>query len=141
SLGLAVPAFLEFEPRSTGEMLGWPLMVLALCGAAVLLLILHRIASILRASWKLGRHWMANSMQLHVPGLNCPVYCVKRPASLLAVTGIFRPKIFISDEVAQALSPQELSAALSHELAHLRSADNLKQLLLRSFALPFAGFR
>lgn len=141
SLGLAVPAFLEFEPRSTREMLDWPLLFLAMGGAVVLLLILRRTVFMLRATWNLQHHWIENSVPLDLDGVRCPVYCVDRATSLLAVTGIFRPRIFISADIAQALTQQELAAALGHELAHLRSFDNLKQLLLRSIALPFADFR
>jgi Zn-dependent protease with chaperone function len=140
-VGLVVPAFLEFEPRSTREMLDWPLLTLALCGAAVLLVIVGRMAEMLRATLKLERHWMAASTRLDLDGIRCPVYCVKSASTLLAITGTFQPRIFISAEVAQALSARELSAALAHEMAHLGSFDNLKQLLLRSLALPFAAFR
>lgn len=140
-IGLVVPAFLEFEPRSTREMLAWPLLALALCGAAVLLVIVGRMAAMLRATWKLERHWLAEASRLDLVGIGCPVYCVKSATSLLAVTGTFRPRIFISAEVGQALNRQELSAALAHEMAHLGSFDNLKQLLLRSLALPFTAFR
>lgn len=140
-IGLVIPAFLEFEPRSTREMLDWPLLALALSGAAVLLVIVGRMAAMLRATWKLERHWMAESSRLDLEGVRCPVYCVKNATSLLAITGTFRPRIFISAEVGEALNRQELSAALAHEMAHLGSFDNFKQLLLRSLALPFTAFR
>lgn len=140
-IGLVIPAFLEFEPRSTREMLDWPLLALAVCGAAVLLVIVVRMMTMLRATRKLKRRWLAESSRLALGGVRCPVYCVKNESSLLAVTGTFRPRIFISAEIAQALNEQELSAALAHEMAHLGSFDNLKQLVLRSMALPFAAFR
>jgi Zn-dependent protease with chaperone function len=140
-IGLVIPAFLEFEPRSTREMLDWPLLALAICGAAVLLVIACRMAAMLRATRRLERRWMADSVRLDLEGVGCPVYCVKSATSLLAVTGTFRPRIFISAEISQALNLQELSAALEHEMAHLGSFDNLKQLLLRSLALPFTAFR
>lgn len=141
SLGFAVPAFLKFEPRSTREMLDWPLLSLAVCGAGVLWVILLRMGSMLRSTWMLQHNWMENSVPLLFSQVRCPVYCVNRANSLLAITGIFRPRIFISVDIVQALSRHELAAALGHELAHLRSLDNLKQLLLRSIALPFASFR
>lgn len=141
SLGLAVPAFLEFEPRSTREMLDWPLLSLASCGVAVLLVILRRTVAMLHATWSLQRRWVADSVQLAIADVHCPVYRVNHATSLLAVTGILRARIFVSADIVEALTRQELAAALRHELAHLRSFDNLRQLLLRGIALPFAGVR
>jgi hypothetical protein len=54
----------------------------------------------------------------------------------LAVTGIFKPRVYVSRAVADALTEEELSAALSHELAHVRSFDNLKQVLMKIMAPP-----
>jgi Zn-dependent protease with chaperone function len=55
---------------------------------------------------------------------------------LLSVTGVMRPKIFLANAITQVLSPEELSAALAHEMAHVRSLDNLKQLFLKMTRPP-----
>lgn len=68
--------------------------------------------------------------------MRVPVYRVENGASLLAVTGIFRPRIFVTREITEALSPDELRAALAHEMAHVSSFDNLKQLLLKITRAP-----
>jgi Zn-dependent protease with chaperone function len=141
SLGLALPAFLEFEPPSTGEMLEWPLLALAAAGAAVLLVVAVRLVRMIFATRTLERRWIARAHLLDVPGLSCPVYAVRGVESLLAVTGIFHPQVFVSSDVAEALSEEELSAALAHELAHVRRFDNLQQLLLKSTQLPLGAFR
>jgi hypothetical protein len=65
-----------------------------------------------------------------------PVYCVEQATSLLAVTGIFSPRIFVSRDVVDSLSSAELDAALSHELAHVNAVDNLKQLFLKVTSAP-----
>jgi hypothetical protein len=54
----------------------------------------------------------------------------------VAVAGIFRSRIFVAREITEALSPDELRAALAHELAHVSSFDNLKQLLLKITRAP-----
>ncbi|HEX7289094.1 MAG TPA: M56 family metallopeptidase [Candidatus Angelobacter sp.] len=141
SLGLALPAFLEFEPPSTGEMVEWPLLALAAAGAALLLVVAVRLARMMFATRALERRWIARAQRFHVAGVWCPVYAVTDVESLLAVTGIFRPQVFVSREVAEALSQEELSAALAHELAHVRRFDNLQQLLLKSTQLPLGAFR
>jgi Zn-dependent protease with chaperone function len=141
SMGLALPAFLEFEPSSTGEMVEWPLLALAAAGAALLLVVAVRLARMMFATRALEQHWMARAQRFHVAGVSCPVYAVSDVESLLAVTGIFHPQVFVSSDVAEALSKEELSAALAHELAHVRRFDNLQQLLLKSTQLPLGAFR
>jgi hypothetical protein len=136
SLGLALPAFMEFEPPSTQEIVGWPLIVLAASGCGVLALTFVRWLRILRMTRSMQHEWQKHSRP--VPGMarHVPLYRVETSASLLAVIGIFRPKIFVSRTVAEELTQDELAAALSHELAHVRSYDNLKQLLMKITAPP-----
>lgn len=141
SLGLALPSFLEFEPPSTGEIMPWPLLALAGLGAAVLAVIAVRIVQMLRATRALTQRWLMRSHKLSMAGVSFPVYSVSDASSLLAVTGIFRPQVFISRDVTEALTGEELSAALAHELAHVRRFDNLKQIVLKSTELPVRALR
>jgi Zn-dependent protease with chaperone function len=138
SLGLGLPAFLKFEPPATEEGIGLPALVLATLGAAGLLLIAVRFMGMLHATARLERRWSAEARRLYLPGAAVPVCCVSEAESLLAVTGIFRPRIFVSCDVAELLTREELEAALCHELAHVRSLDNLRQLLLKSVRVPLA---
>jgi len=131
TLGLALPAFLEFEPHSTGEGIGLRLDVLAAAGALILACMMARAWRIVRATAQMRRSWREKSARIYVPDIDPPVYRVKSASSLMAVTGIFRTEIFISDEVTETLSPEELKAALEHEVAHVASFDNLKQTLLK----------
>lgn len=131
TFGLALPSFLEFEPYSTKEGMGLRLMTLAVFGALLLGGMLARGVGILRASRAAHRGWRERSEKIEFPSLRVPVYRVENGSSLLAVTGIFRPRIFVAREIAEALSPDELHAALAHEMAHVSSFDNLKQLLLK----------
>jgi hypothetical protein len=55
---------------------------------------------------------------------------VEKEAPLLALAGVLRPRLVISDAVLQTLSAEELDVALHHENAHRVSRDNLKRLLL-----------
>jgi hypothetical protein len=141
SLGLALPSFLEFEPHSTGEIMKWPLLALAAIGAAALAAIIGRMLSLMSATWALERRWIMRSQKLRCEEIPFPVYLVSDARSLLAVTGIFRPQVFVSRDVEQALTSEELSAAFQHELAHVRRLDNFKQLLLKSTQMPLRAFR
>jgi hypothetical protein len=48
----------------------------------------------------------------------------------VALAGIIRPRLLVSPAVEQALTPDQLQAALDHERAHGDSRDNLKRLVL-----------
>ena len=136
TFGLALPAFLEFEPYSTKEGMGFRLMTLAVLGALVLLGMAMRAVNILRATRKTQQGWRGRSEKMEIEAMRAPVYRVETGASLLAVTGIFRPTIFVAREITEALSEDELRAALAHEMAHVLSFDNLKQLLLKITRAP-----
>lgn len=131
SVGLALPAFLEFEPSSTHEIPGAPLFFLAVLGAATLAMIIWRCVRIFHTTLRLQRQWLAAAVPFSSRVNGVPVFRVKRSRSLLAVAGILRPRIFVSEDVADTLTGSELSAALSHELAHVSAGDNLKQFYLK----------
>jgi BlaR1 peptidase M56 len=131
SFGLVLPAFLEFEPHSTGEMPGAALLFLAALGLVTLCAMGWRCWRIVNATLKLERRWLEHASLLPIRMKGVPVYRVGESASLLAVTGILSPRIFVSGNVAAALSGPELEAALAHELAHVSASDNLKQFLLK----------
>jgi hypothetical protein len=136
TLGLALPAFLEFEPHSTHEGIGLRLDVLALTGALLLGGMIVRSWRILLATLQVQRSWRKNSERIYLEDIDIPIYCVESRSSLLAVTGIFRARIFLSRDIAETLSPEELRAAMKHEIAHVSSFDNLKQMLLKIMRPP-----
>lgn len=58
-------------------------------------------------------------------------------APAMMLVGIWHPRVMVSDMATAALSENELRVAVRHELAHRRSWDNLKKLLMN--AAPFPG--
>jgi Zn-dependent protease with chaperone function len=136
SLGLALPAFLEFEPHTTHEIPGAPLLVFAGAGIAFMAVMSVRCILAMRATRRVRGKWLEDARLLPDAKTHIPVYCVERAASLLAVTGIFSPRIFVSRDVVDNLTPAELDAALSHEMAHVSATDNLKQLFLKVTSPP-----
>lgn len=136
TLGFALPAFLRFEPRSSNEIAGPRLFALATLGALVIVAIAVRSWRILHATHCACRHWRTRARHFQVDGIHIPVYCGSGSFPLLAVTGLFRPQIFVAEEVVAKLSPGELFAALAHEVAHVRALDNLKQLVLKITGAP-----
>ena len=95
SVGLALPAFLEFEPSSTREMPGPTLLLLAGLGLFILLAMAWRCSRILHLTLNLQRRWLKDATPLTVSFTGIPVFCVKDSVSLVAVAGIFVPRIFI----------------------------------------------
>jgi beta-lactamase regulating signal transducer with metallopeptidase domain len=55
----------------------------------------------------------------------------------LILVGIRRPRVMVSAMARSVLSSDELQVAIRHELAHMRSRDNLKKALIS--ATPFPG--
>ena len=136
SVGLALPSFMEFEPPSTKEGVNWPLIVLAGLGCGVLGMMAARALRIWRTTTFIQRQWLKLSHRVTGIAPGVPLHQIDSETSLLAVTGIFKARVYISRTVADALTEEELSAALSHELAHVRSYDNLKQVLMKIMAPP-----
>lgn len=141
--GLVLPAFLEFEPSATGEIPGVPLLLLAILGGLIVSVTLARCWQILRTTFVVQRKWLQHAERLGLHEGQVPVYCVDQSSALMAVTGVLRPRVFVSRDVACTLNGSELDAALAHELSHVSAGDNLKQLFLKVTRpprwMPFLG--
>lgn len=129
--GFALPAFVRFEPRSSGEPVGLKLIILSLLGAAVLGRIGWQYYRVQRSTSRIRKQWLRTAEPLSLNCTSIPVYLVHNNEGLVAVTGILRPKIFLARGVLSSLTPAELQAVLAHEAGHVRSFDNLKQVLLK----------
>ena len=135
TVGFALPSFLLLEPQRTVEAPESYLIVLALLGFTVLTLFVVRYARLVLFSGKTLGKWLLTAEPLAL-SFCIPVYQILSPASLIAVVGILRPKVFVGRAAVASLTPDELKAAIAHELAHVRSFDNLKQVLLKITRLP-----
>src|SRR5262249_48725416 len=123
-------AFLLFEPRPTTDYIGPLQLALSAGGALILTIITARIWRVLRATFWIEHHWKNGAARINIPGLSIPTYRLESIPSLFVVTGVLRPTVFIGSEIIEKFSDQEMAAAISHEMAHIRSRDNLKQFLL-----------
>ena len=66
-----------------------------------------------------------------------PAYRTSGRGPALIVAGVHRPALLVSERALEVLEKAEMRAAIEHELAHVRSYDNLKKLLLHICAVPF----
>ena len=127
-LAVFLPAHWRFEPAETDESFGLVLGGLAAIGLSLALAqcVACRSGACLPATasplWRGVRGLWSRAMRdgaFELGGL---------PGVSLA--GIWRPRILIGSEALSALTPAELDVAISHEVAHRRSQDNLKRFLM-----------
>ncbi len=130
-----VPSFQILEPRSIDEGLGT--LPLAL-GVAALLLIAYGsyrgIAAQMRTSQIVAR-WLEGARPLGACEETI-TFRSRRETPPLTLVGMRKPRVLVSDSTVEILSPDELHVALRHELAHIRSRDNLKKLVFRFSPFP-----
>lgn len=131
-LAFVVPAYVVHEPRDTGEVVGPALLLLASASACGLLLALCRLVATLAATRRLAREWAGRAEPVGLAGAPAPAFRLRHTFPVVAVVGVFRPRLFVAEQVFEALTGEELEAALAHERGHLRARDNLKRALLQA---------
>jgi hypothetical protein len=135
TVSLALPAYLLLEPGETGE--APQTYLLALAGVALFALVVFavRLLRLLSTTSRVLRHWHKNAIRIDIPA-PVPIFQIEAPPALFAVVGMFKPRVFVGREALTCLTQEELEAAISHELAHVRSLDNIKRTLLKVTRLP-----
>jgi hypothetical protein len=140
-LAICLPSYLWLEPADPAERVGFECMAvaglcIAMCGIAMARGLRAATGSkrFLRRCRHIGR-------PAHLPGERAETWLIEGSAPLMAIGGIVHPRLVVSRAVVNALSAEQLAAALRHERAHWASRDNLKHLciLLTPAILPFAG--
>ena len=130
-----IPSFQILEPRSIDEGLGT--LPLAL-GAAALLLITYGFYRVIGAQMRTSRivaRWLEGARPLDT-GTETVTLRSRPEAPPLMLMGMRRPRVLVSEAAVTLLSHDELRVALKHELAHIRSWDNLKKLVFRFSPFP-----
>jgi hypothetical protein len=135
-----VPSFQLLEPRSIDIDEGIGAMPLAL-GVCALLLIACGCFRLITAQTKTSRvvaRWLEGAQPLD--GATCAhavTFRSRRETPPLALVGVRKPRVLVSESTIALLSDDELHIALKHELAHMQSRDNFKKLVFRF--CPFPG--
>ena len=129
--GLTLPAFLLYEPQQTDEAMSWKLALIIAVAVSGIAAALFRIA----ASWwrtrRLLDEWRRNAVPIELPSHPITAYKLRHRFPVFAVVGIFRPRLFIAEQVFETLEETEIAAVTQHELGHIAAFDNLKRLALR----------
>ena len=119
-----LPAHWRFEPRGSDESFGVLLGMLAAVGLAVLGRSAWRAAATAWVDHRLRSLARQAAVPLQAGALEVPGF------QGVSLAGILRPTILVGTETIAALTPAELDAAIAHEIAHRRSADNFKRFLM-----------
>jgi Zn-dependent protease with chaperone function len=137
--GVCAPSYLWLEPTAGSEEVGWGGLLPALFGLAALGESLARAFLAYRRSNRYVRQSERRGRKALLRAARMPVWLVDGVVPLVALTGILRPRLMMSQQVMRALSQNQLAAVLRHEHAHRISRDNLKRLLilLSPGMLPF----
>lgn len=128
---LIAPAYLELEPRTTNETVGLKLGVIAFASAMAIALAIIRSIAVWRATARLTANWLAHARPVSFPQSGVPAYRIDHRFPVIAIIGVWRPRLFLGGKVFDSLTVDEIAAAIEHEIGHLATRDNLKRTLLR----------
>jgi Zn-dependent protease with chaperone function len=135
------PAYLRFEPRDGTEPLKAPLALAALAGGLLIALTARRLLRASRQLAALERDWRARATAAPASTRSMPVFIVDGPGPVATLVGVFRPRLYLSRAVADALAPEEMAAVLAHEVAHRRRRDNLARWIMLATPDLYAATR
>jgi Zn-dependent protease with chaperone function len=136
TLTFVVPSFQLLEPRSTGEGVGTMPIALGIAALFFIAWGCYRVVSAQTRTSRIVARWLAGSQPLEKSAQTF-AFRSRRDAPPLTLVGMRKPRVLVSDSTLELLTADELEVALKHELAHIRSYDNLKKLVFRF--CPFPG--
>jgi Zn-dependent protease with chaperone function len=127
-LAVFMPAHWRFEPADTDESFGLVLGGLAAIGLWLVVGGARRACRAIVAD----RRFTGLARRAGQRGVGGEQAGAFELAALpgISLAGIWRPHILVGSQARAALTPAELDVAISHEIAHRRSQDNLKRFLL-----------
>jgi Zn-dependent protease with chaperone function len=126
-----VPAYVLFEPPASGETVSIKLALITAASILGIGLAGYRVLRTWGVTRRLTTSWLRHSERIEVEGVNVPVYRIRHPFPVIAVVGMFRPRMFVASQIFESLSENEFKAAIAHEYGHLNAHDNFKRAFLR----------
>jgi hypothetical protein len=129
-----LPSYWLEEPHHLHEPFNKLLVLSALIACAGMAIGVARGVSVCRHAARRTRAWMRNARPITLPGTMLPAFEVDSDTPVLALVGIVRSRLLVTRGLIATLSPDELAAAVAHEVEHSRSWDNLARLVMQ--ALP-----
>jgi Zn-dependent protease with chaperone function len=133
-----VPSFQLLEPRSIDEGMGVMPLTLGICALVLIACGCFRVIGAQTRTSRVVARWLQGAHPLDV-NAGAPSLTLRSRSETppLTLVGVRRPRVLVSESAVTLLNHDELHIALKHELAHMRSCDNLKKLVFRF--CPFPG--
>ena len=131
TITVITPAFAIFEPERASEMAGPVVIVLAaLALLQIGVSVLVALATLARTRAVAGA-WLQSARPLDVnPPAGIPAYTIESLTPVVALVGVFTPKLIAARTVIDSCTTEELAAIVAHERGHLQARDNLKRWLM-----------
>ena len=126
----ATTAFLIFESRKPDESVSSSMVAFAGAGALLLALSAWRWYRLAVTTRRTMRAWFASAEPIALDGIGAPAFAVDTSFPIVAVVGLWRPRLIIARSVLATCTADELQAVLAHEQGHLNRRDNLRRLAL-----------
>jgi hypothetical protein len=131
TLGVIVPAYAWFEPYHDGEQVGpiMPVLAAVAIGQLACSLCLALVSAV--RTRLVAQAWLRAGTPLDVhPPAGVPAYAIDSLAPIVALVGVFSPKLIAARAVIDACTYEELTAMVAHERGHLHARDNMKRWLM-----------
>lgn len=129
-LALLIPSYVIHEPRDTEEAVSAGLGLLAALSLLGIASSARRGIAAWLATRRLLRTWEKHARPAALENYGMPAFRIRHRFPVIGIVHFSRPRLFIAEQVFQALSSEELAAALAHEQGHLAAGDNFKRALL-----------
>jgi Zn-dependent protease with chaperone function len=128
---VVVPAFVIFEPVTPAETSGPLVTGFALIALSQIALAMWMAVSAAARTRRAAHAWLQSSTPLDLdPPAGVPAYAIDSAAPIVALVGVFWPRLVAARRVIAACTTDELSSIVAHERGHVRSRDNLKRWLM-----------
>ena len=127
-----LPSYWRYEPRDFVEGFDVSLTALAIAATAIIGSALVRGVTAWRRAARRTAEWMRTARPFALSGVSIRAFAIDTDAPIMALVGVLRPRLLITQPVLDALTDEELSATVAHELGHRRAFDNLKRLAMRA---------
>jgi Zn-dependent protease with chaperone function len=131
-IAVFLPSYWRYEPREFVEGFDLTLTTLGVLAFAIVVAGAVRGVSASRRAARRTEQWLRAARPLTVPGSAIPAFAIDTLPPVMALVGVFRPRLLITQPVLDALTDEELRAASAHEAGHWRAWDNLKRLAMRA---------